>query len=687
MHPRKRTQPGDWALSNPLRPPALRQSDLASSLFAQPFAHQTALEAHHSCVNALALAKGDDPRWLATGGDDERVLLWNALAHGDDDHTGLAPDPIGCYRGARSNIFSIAFTADNSRILSCGNDATILAHDLEASSSTFPHDLNQGIPPLDAWLDHDDAVMSLSAHPHNPHLFLSASSDGAVHQFDMRTSPGLVGTIVDTHGMNDVVHHPVSPELFVYSAGEGQVALVDGRMAWSGTGTERAQIAREVAIVRYDTIVARLAPATSSPAPDPAQPSTQTARPNVSSSALSPSGNLVCATLSGHLPTLYELSDPIPLATFASPAPPPPPPPAPPSASTDADADAPSSRPPSFPRGYRNTTTTKHGGFGGGRGAEPGRGLYYAAGSDDCGAYVWEVPRLEALRERRKEVGADELEKGQVAFVRTWTASPTKFDPLAPLPPPPVPIRLTLPALVSPAHAHLTAHRSIVNTALFHPTLPVLYTSGVEKLVVRHEAHLPGRALSLPRPATTTSSASSARTWRYVPRAPKRKRTVAELLERANATLEPDEASSSGGGGGGERAPGEDAERRRRAEDTAVLEYFDGLVAEEDGEELWREGGYEDEMSSDEEAEWALREIEEERWAAEGGWGAAGEEGEGEDEEERERRGGEGPSGTTRRTLRAIYAAEEQQLAWSSEDDEGGGGGSSAAEGELDDEE
>ncbi|KPV73256.1 uncharacterized protein RHOBADRAFT_55028 [Rhodotorula graminis WP1] len=616
MHPRKRTQPGDWALSNPLRPPALRQSDLASSLFAKPFSRQTALEAHHSCVNALALSNGDDPRWLATAGDDQRVLLWNALAHtnGDDDHhNGLAPDPVGCYRGARSNIFAIAFTADNSRILSCGNDATILAHDLETSSRTFPHNLDEGVPPLDAWLDHDDAVMSLSAHPHNPHLFLSASTDGAIHQYDSRTSPGLVGTIVDTYGMNDVVHHPVTPELFVYSAELGHVALVDGRMAWSDAGAEGAKIASEVAVVRYETTLSRLAPTSSSPAPDPARAPTQTARPNVSSSALSPSGNLVCATLSGHLPTLYELSDPVPLATFSAPALSSPAPPAP---------SAPSS-------GYRNTTTTKHGSFGGGRGAEPGRGLYYAAGSDDFGTYLWEVPRLEVLREGRREVSVDELEKGQIAFPHTWTTR-IDDDPLSLFRP--LPDRLTVPALVSPAHATLKAHRSIVNTALFHPTLPVLYTSGVEKLVVQHEAHLPGSGLSRPR-STTTTPAPARRTWRYVPREAARSTSIADLLVRANATLEPDPSSSSSGGGGGgpsasarerERVRGEDdAERRRRAEDTAVLEYFDGLVAEEaDGEELWRERGDDDEdMSSGEEEALALREIDEERWAAEEGWG------------------------------------------------------------------
>lgn len=163
-------------------------------------------------------------------------------------------------------------------------------------------------------------------------------------------------------------------------------------------------------------------------------PAQRYAYPTVSSFTFDRTGSTLCATISGYLPTLYELSDPEPLACFASPAPVAGaadggPAPSSPSASTvsteandrtslEGESDAPkrastSARPDagshllSFPRGYRNTTTTKHGSFGGGVDAAPGRGLYYAAGSDDFKAYVWEVPNLEHLREeRRKRVAA-----------------------------------------------------------------------------------------------------------------------------------------------------------------------------------------------------------------------------------------------------------------------------------------
>ncbi|BGP51862.1 hypothetical protein JCM10450v2_007822 [Rhodotorula kratochvilovae] len=596
MASRKRTLPADWALANPLRPPALRRHDLASSLFAAPLARQTALQAHHSCVNALALSKGD-ARWLASGGDDKRVLLWDTTAL-DDDGSGLAPDPKGCYRGARSNIFSIVFSCDGSRIFSAGNDAAILSHDLETSSSTFPHSLDEGVPPLDVWLDHDDSVMGLSAHPSNPSLFLSASSDGALHAFDTRTSPGCTGTIVDMCGMNDVVHHPLTPELFIYSAEDGQMGLVDGRMGWGAAGAggedgREARIAREVAVVQYDTTVARQDRFG-------AFTSVQTARPNVSSSVISPSGTLVCATLSGYLPTLFELSSPTPLACFSSPTP--------------AAEMASRPGPERFPRGYRNTTTTKHGSFGGGAGAEPGRGLYYAAGSDDFRTYVWEVPGVEALREGRREVAEKDL-GGRVAF------PPASYRPPPPIPIPssttPANTPFTLPTSIAPAAQVLYAHRSVVNTALFHPSLPVLYTAGVEKLIIRHA---PSSSLS------ASSSSAAEQKWAFSPRAPAAHASHPGLSGPADAALDARVV-------GGESAAAR--ERRLRAEDREVLEYFDGLVEGEGDEVLWEE---------------------EEGVGCGGGASEDEESGEEDEDEEDEAAAGAGARGSTRRILRMLGA-------------------------------
>lgn len=43
--------------------------------------------------------------------------------------------------------------------------------------------------------------------------------------------------------------------------------------------------------------------------------------PDTSSIVFDPSGKMLVGTISKHLPTLYELSDPLPLATFSSPKP------------------------------------------------------------------------------------------------------------------------------------------------------------------------------------------------------------------------------------------------------------------------------------------------------------------------------------------------------------------------------
>lgn len=126
------------ALGDPLVPAAARRRLLAGSQFdVNHWTRQTAHRAHHSCVNALALSPGS-ARFLASAGDDHRVLLWDSASPDLDPHTGLAPDPVASYTGAlvgpalsghhpviatdsttpQSNIFTIAFSADGRKLLS-----------------------------------------------------------------------------------------------------------------------------------------------------------------------------------------------------------------------------------------------------------------------------------------------------------------------------------------------------------------------------------------------------------------------------------------------------------------------------------------------------------------------------------------------------------------------------------------
>lgn len=245
--------------------------------------------------------------------------------------------------------------------------------------------------------------MALAAHPSNPFLFLAASADGTLRSHDAR-SPDPAGILPDRCGMNDIAYHPLTPELMVYTGDDGQMGLLDAKTAWrdpSSATASRVSLARDVAVVQYEARLTRRKTAS-----DPLQ----TAHPGISSVVFAPSGSIICATLSGHLPTLYELNDPSPLATLSSPGPPDPAPaPRTPSSSPSKRHQA-----LSFPHGYRNTTTTKHGSFGGPVGASPGDGLLYAAGSDDFRAYVWKVPSLEALRKQRCKIEKDQLRTGEI---------------------------------------------------------------------------------------------------------------------------------------------------------------------------------------------------------------------------------------------------------------------------------
>jgi len=112
----------------------------------------------------------------------------------------------------------------------------------------------------------------------------------------------------------------------------------------------------------------------------------------------------------------------------------------------------------------------KHGGFGG-----PGLETddLYVAGSDDFRGYVWKIPPLSVLEEQRKIVSINEWENcrsvtTEVAF--TKSKQDTKY----------------LPKEISTPLCRLSGHKSIVNTAVFHPHFLHVVTAGVEKTIHLH---------------------------------------------------------------------------------------------------------------------------------------------------------------------------------------------------------
>jgi WD repeat-containing protein 22 len=111
----------------------------------------------------------------------------------------------------------------------------------------------------------------------------------------------------------------------------------------------------------------------------------------------------------------------------------------------------------------------KHGCFGG-----PGLTTdeYYSGGSDDFRAYIWKIPDIADLTDRRIEFNAED-----------WTAQGSSHDmgfAEGMWEPRYVPTDISRPLF------RLNGHDSIVNTTLIHPSFLHILTSGVERHVILH---------------------------------------------------------------------------------------------------------------------------------------------------------------------------------------------------------
>lgn len=177
---------------------------------------------HYSCVNAVSFSR--DGTLMASGyappplfsskgllvlsnaapvrgliafffkksGDDTRVLLWNVFSR----------PGFGSFRafvGHTSNIFCTVFDRSSRFVLSCGNDATIQLYDLEYPI-TNPQTRSNGS--VETFVHHAGAVYRLSWSPTDDNLVLSASDDGFVLAWDLRTKKpqgGFYQRVVGAH--------------------------------------------------------------------------------------------------------------------------------------------------------------------------------------------------------------------------------------------------------------------------------------------------------------------------------------------------------------------------------------------------------------------------------------------------------------------------------------------------------
>ncbi|KAH9889761.1 WD40 repeat-like protein [Cubamyces lactineus] len=398
------------------------------ALLANGLPYSKKLSAHTSCVNALAISR--DGRWLASAGDDPYVHIW-------DLYQEVVSEPTWRFRGPRSNVFTLAFSASGQYLYSGDTRADILKFDITHLNDPVSSRGAASNSPSSRDRQHDDSIRAISTHPAQDHVFLSASEDGRVILHDTRAESRLTraqGTLQQIAPFSCVQYHPIMHQLFATSDTQGSVCLRDIRMAFGPASQRR----HKGAVHKYVTAIAK-------------QGQACMARPETSSLTFDRDGRRLALTMLHHYPTLYALNDSFPIAMFSG-------------------RHLPDGSPvPPGERTWSNSCTMKHGSFGG-LGSD--QDLYYAHGSDDFRTYLWKIPSESALLEQRVVVGQYEWDMrprpGEIGYAQTHSS------------PRYVPVELSVP------HARLTGHDSIVNTTLIHPHRPYLFTAGIERFVRLH---------------------------------------------------------------------------------------------------------------------------------------------------------------------------------------------------------
>ncbi|KAL7408798.1 WD40-repeat-containing domain protein [Mrakia frigida] len=355
-----------------------KRNALRSAIDGEGFQYSTQLKEHTGCVNAIALSNGEG-RWLATGGDDLEVLLW-------DLHSDLSPPspaeaaPSGRYVGHQANIFGLAFNSTDSHLFSSGLDGLVHRFDISRlGSSTAP-----GTPEGPERTVHinDSAVRGISAHPEDPNLLLVAREDNRVYLHDFRLPSTVVHKLASADSWSGVSWSPAGGHLFAGCDEGGALRLFDVRKSFEGTSS--AQYTRISAQAFRNALVDYLTP--------------KNIFSDLAGVSFSPNGNLLATNVLGYYPLVYSVGETKPLAVLTTP-----------------------------PKQYRNRVTVKHGGFGpiGNNGETT-----YVTGSDDYYGYGWTIPTPEVLSERLSTFEGPKLAE-ELDHKKIWATQnvPENFQP------------------------------------------------------------------------------------------------------------------------------------------------------------------------------------------------------------------------------------------------------------------
>lgn len=178
------------------------------------------LEGHQGCVNCLEW--NSEGRILASASDDFQVILWDPFQYKKIQTIQT---------GHHGNIFSVKFLPlcnDNVLVTGAG-DFQVHVHDVSIKETTQICTCATG------------RVKRLATAPQLPYLFWSASEDGAVRQYDLRSPHSCSGDVnnvlvyLRTHlghfaEAKCLAINPLRPEMLAVGANDPYVRLYDRRM-------------------------------------------------------------------------------------------------------------------------------------------------------------------------------------------------------------------------------------------------------------------------------------------------------------------------------------------------------------------------------------------------------------------------------------------------------------------------
>ncbi|RZF44998.1 hypothetical protein LSTR_LSTR001959 [Laodelphax striatellus] len=170
------------------------------------------LVSHYGCVNAVEFLNGG--QYLVSGGDDQRVLLWNV----QEALQGISK-PKEMRAQHVSNIFCLGYDSKNTRLFSSGNDEQVIIHDIQTGD------------PVDVFRHHNP-VYGLSVDPTNDFVFASACDDGSISIYDIRR-PASSGPFLlnkSSSAYHGVQHNPVEPRLLATANAKEGACLWDSRI-------------------------------------------------------------------------------------------------------------------------------------------------------------------------------------------------------------------------------------------------------------------------------------------------------------------------------------------------------------------------------------------------------------------------------------------------------------------------